>query len=93
MNERGTLWYTKARATLEFFFPENKVECKYCRYLRADANGARYKCTLTDEILGRIDRMGTMCPVEEIEEQKGDENNGNGQRTDEAVRFLEDCPF
>jgi len=72
----GILWYTKATATVKFFFPENRVECRYCRYMRADANGARYKCGLTDEILGRIDQLGATCPIEELEEEKEEGTSG-----------------
>ena len=91
--EHGVSWYTRATATVEWYFPENKVECKYCRYMRADANGARYKCVLTDEILARLDRTGATCPIEELIEQKEEDKNGNGQGEDDPLRLLEDCPF
>lgn len=83
--ERGTLWYTRATAKVEFFFPEDNVDCRHCRYLRADANSARYKCCLTDEILGRLDRIGAACPIDHLTEEKDD-----GKEDD---LFPEGCPF
>lgn len=61
--ERGVKYYTPGVATVHVSFPEDTVCCRYCEFLRADANGARHKCVLTDEILLRLDGVGGMCPV------------------------------
>ena len=62
--DRGVTWYTHGTITIDVAFPEDAVCCRYCPHLRADANGARHKCPLTNEIIIHLDRRGGLCPVE-----------------------------
>lgn len=67
--DKGVRFYTHGVATVEVTFPEESVMCRYCRFLRADANGARHKCVLTDEILLKLDAIGLACPVQFKEDE------------------------
>lgn len=67
--DRGVKYYTHGSATVDVAFPEESVMCRYCRFLRADANGARHKCVLTDEILMKLDAVGLACPVKFKEDE------------------------
>lgn len=62
--DKGVSWYTHGTICIVVHFPEDAVCCKYCPYLRADANGARYKCQITGDILYSIDTQGAGCPIE-----------------------------
>lgn len=66
--DSGVRWYTRGRIVAEVGFPEDAVQCRYCPYLRADANGARYKCCITGDVLYTLERVGARCPVERLEE-------------------------
>ena len=59
----GVTWYTYGYATVTVPFPEDKVCCRYCPYMRADAGGARHKCGLTGDVILRLDMCGAHCPV------------------------------
>lgn len=72
--EQGVRWYTRGVIEISISFPEDAVCCRYCPHMRADANGTRYKCGLTGEILMRIDKLGNCCPVI-IEEESPDGNS------------------
>lgn len=66
--EKGVKWYT--HGLIPVHFPENEVMCRYCPALRSDQGGARYKCTVTGEILYNIDLIGAHCPLEGLEEDE-----------------------
>lgn len=68
--ERGVRWYTHGRLVVDVGFPEDAVCCRYCQYLRADANAVRYKCCVTGDILYSLDMTGDRCPIEIIEEDE-----------------------
>lgn len=68
--DKGVAWYTRGRLTVDVAFPEDAVCCKYCPYLRADANGARLKCAATGDILYSIETVGDGCPIEIMEVDK-----------------------
>ena len=61
--DRGVAWYTRGHIELECTFPEDAICCRYCPFLRADANGARYKCCITGDILYGVDAVGDRCPI------------------------------
>lgn len=65
--DRGVSFYTRGKLNVDIAFPEDAVCCKYCPFLRADANGARYKCVITGSILYGIEAMGSDCPIEIVE--------------------------
>lgn len=60
----GVKWYTTGTITVPVHFPEDDIRCKWCKYLRADVNGERYKCTITNEILYTTATVGNDCPIE-----------------------------
>lgn len=62
--DNGVRWYTTGALNVTVHFPEDAVMCKYCPFLRADANGARYKCVITGNILPGIEYRPEYCPVE-----------------------------
>lgn len=61
--DSGVRWYTHGEIRVDVYFPEDSVMCRYCPFLRADANGARYKCTITGSILPGIEYVPDDCPV------------------------------
>lgn len=44
-------YYTSARVSTTIYFPEDKVKCYYCRFLKYEHGLDRYRCLLTDEII------------------------------------------
>lgn len=60
----GVTWYSYGYATVTVPFPEDKVCCRYCPYMRSDAGGVRHKCVLTDHVLFGLDWRPEDCPVE-----------------------------
>lgn len=68
--DKGVTWYTRGRLSVAVAFPEDAVYCKYCPFLRADANGARFKCVINGEILYSIETVGDACPIEIVEVDK-----------------------
>lgn len=68
--ENGVSWYT--HGVISISFPEDEVSCRYCPCLRSDANGARFKCCITGDILANIDLIGHRCPIESMEEDEHD---------------------
>lgn len=62
--DKGVRWYTTGRAVLEVPFPEDAVCCRYCPYLRTEAEFARCWCRLTGELLFAPGvQRGTGCPI------------------------------
>ena len=59
----GVTWYTIGTATVPVAFPEDRVCCRYCPYMRSDAGGVRQKCGLTGDVIYRLDMLGYHCPV------------------------------
>jgi hypothetical protein len=63
----GVKYYTKA--TVEVFFPENKICCDYCPLLETYA---RKQCRRTGEYLVDTRTIGYDCPLQfEMEEDNG----------------------
>ena len=56
--ESGVKYYTKA--TVEVFFPENRVACMYCPMLETYA---RNQCRRTGEYLVDTRTIGYECPM------------------------------
>lgn len=69
----GVTWYSYGYATVTVPFPEDKVCCRYCPYMRSDAGGVRQKCCLTGDVLYRLDMRGAHCPVVISKEGNTDE--------------------
>lgn len=62
-------YYTKAKCTLEVGFPEDRVCCQWCRYLKQER--MRSCCQLTDEILVYPEKaVGNLCPMEIVETER-----------------------
>lgn len=59
------LEYTKGVASVDIFFPNNEVACKWCYlFLRYEENFKRYSCRLTEEWIPDPFRMiGGKCPL------------------------------
>lgn len=72
-NGDGVTWYSYGYATVTVPFPEDKVCCRYCPYMRSDAGGVRQKCCLTGDVLYRLDMRGAHCPVVISKEGNTDE--------------------
>lgn len=67
----GVGWYTKGVATVKVYFPENKVACRYCKFMVNDPGCSRTKCFLTEEILvDPKDWTGNKCPLERVFESE-----------------------
>ena len=64
--ESGVKYYTKA--TVEVFFPENRVACMYCPMLETYA---RNQCRRTGEYLVDTRTIGYECPMR-FEERNDD---------------------
>ena len=63
--ESGVKYYTKA--TVEIFFPENKVCCEYCPLMETYA---RKQCRRTGEYLADTRTIGYYCPLQfEMEDE------------------------
>ena len=62
--DNGVRSYTTGALNVTVHFPEDAMMFKYCPFLRADANGARYKCVITGNILYSVDAIGDDCPIE-----------------------------
>lgn len=64
MAANGVDYYTKGYGTVCVFFPEDRVTCQWCKYVRNEDSLKRHRCLLTGEYLvypftGR----GTECPL------------------------------
>lgn len=64
--ESGVKYYTKA--TVEVYFPENRVACMYCPMLETYA---RNQCRRTGEYLVDTRTIGYECPMR-FEEREND---------------------
>lgn len=47
----GVSYYTKAYGTVCVYFPENRVTCQWCLYVRNEDSLKRHRCLLTGEYL------------------------------------------
>lgn len=59
----GVGYYTKYRLDALFAFPEDVMCCRYCRFIRSDNGGIRYKCVVTDRVIFNFDQPGPDCPM------------------------------
>lgn len=58
----GVSYYTKGTITDEVSFPENKVACEWCKYLKTER--IRCLCLITHEILVYPTKtVGALCPI------------------------------
>lgn len=66
-------YYTTGTAVLTVHFPEDKVCCQWCPYVRNEDSLKRHKCLLTGEyLLYPFDSRGNYCPVEFKEVEHGE---------------------
>lgn len=63
----GVSYYTKA--TVEVFFPENKISCQFCPMLETYA---RNQCRRTGEYLVDTRTIGYDCPLKFEETERND---------------------
>lgn len=62
--EDGVRYYTYGTVYFKTSFPEDRVVCSYCKFIRSRSDLKRYECILTDEILlYPFDGIGLKCPV------------------------------
>ena len=62
--EGGVKYYTFGTAEFRVSFPEDRVVCNYCKFIRPRSDLKRYECQLTDEILlYPFDGIGHNCPI------------------------------
>ena len=62
--EGGVKYYTFGTAEFRVSFPEDRIVCNYCKFIRPRSDLKRYECQLTDEILlYPFDRLGQNCPI------------------------------
>lgn len=67
----GVSYYTKAYGTVCVYFPEDRVTCQWCLYVRNEDSLKRHRCLLTGEYLVYpFTERGNECPpvIEEGEE-------------------------
>ena len=71
----GVMWYTKAWARIPVFFPEGRIECRHCPFLRySQDSGLRYCKFINYPIENEeLNTQPKFCPVTEIEGENGDE--------------------
>ena len=60
--DKGISYYTKGRAQIDVFFPEDEVKCKYCQYLRV-VEGLGHRCKLTEDVIYSTEHIGRRCPI------------------------------
>lgn len=64
MKGEGVSYYTNGIATLPVPFPEDKVFCQWCPYVRNEDSLKRHRCLLTNEYLPYpFTSRGNECPV------------------------------
>ena len=69
--ECGVTYYTRGTATIEVFFPEDRVVCQWCSHCRYEEGLKRWKCLLTGEYLvNPFASRGNKCPI--VIEKAGD---------------------
>ena len=57
-------YYTKAKATIEVGFPEDRTVCQWCQFCRNEDSLKRWKCLLTHEYLVYpFLSVGNQCPL------------------------------
>lgn len=60
----GVGWYTWGSATVPVCFPEDKVSCQWCPYVRNEDSLKRHRCLLTGEYLPYpFTSRGNECPI------------------------------
>ena len=66
----GVKYYTWGHASLAVPFPEEKLVCQWCPYVRNEDSLKRHKCLLTGEYLPYpFTSRGNECPVVFDEEE------------------------
>ena len=51
----GVDYYKKGTATVPVYFPEGKVDCRHCPYLRNVEHLGLHRCAFTDVLVDKID--------------------------------------
>lgn len=80
MRNNCVSYYTIGTATIAVSFPEDKVFCNWCHFIRSEDSLKRHRCLLTDEYLPYpFTGRGNRCPVVldpeklEVEDVKDDQ--------------------
>ena len=61
---RGATYFTTGTAMVNISFPEDKVKCTNCRFIKHEEALKRYSCRATDEILLYPHQgIGQQCPI------------------------------
>lgn len=57
-------WYATGSIDMQVAFPNGEISCRYCPFVRDEARGLRYRCTVTQEVLYAPDKdTGVYCPL------------------------------
>jgi hypothetical protein len=60
----GVTSYVHATATIDIYFPDGQVKCKFCQQIRFEEAYQRYSCRLTGEwLLSPFTGIGPRCPL------------------------------
>lgn len=64
MKDGSVRYYTTGIATIAVPFPEDRVYCQWCLYVRNEDSLKRHKCMLTNEYLPYpFTSRGNECPI------------------------------
>lgn len=67
----GVSYYTTGYVNIPVHFPENKVSCQWCPYIRYDDGLKRHLCRFTFEFLPYWNTgIGNQCPIDFKEDDK-----------------------
>lgn len=68
MVKREVKDYAHYESTVNVYFPNNEVLCRWCPFLKCEQAYSRYRCIITDEyILSPQAVIGSECPLERKE--------------------------
>ena len=72
--KQGVTEYSTGVIAVKVSFPNHDVKCRWCQFCIDDTTmRQRRRCSLSEEILFDIDRMGVRCPLV-FEEEEANEH-------------------
>lgn len=71
-------YYTKGTAHVDVYFPEDKVKCEHCDFLKSESSLRRFRCELTKREVYEPFAPGLpeFCPIEFTGEVTGIQKEG-----------------
>ena len=63
--EKGVSFYTHGTATIDIYFPENDVRCKWCDFCYPESDMGRFRCRLTNHTVYNPNyaELPEFCPI------------------------------